>query len=365
HGNSGLQACRRCLDACPADAIISIKDAIKVDPYKCQGGGVCATVCPSGAIQYVYPRLQDILAKLRAMLKAYYQAGGKQAAIVFYGEAESSLMEQASLAGAIPFQLEETASVGMEVWLSAFAYGAREVVLLSHVNAVSESIDAIDSQMSYAHAIMAGMGFDQGCLSRQSISDASLPQAYHRSDSFSVVKPSTYMALNDKRSALHAAVHHLYQCAPASQEIVDLPAGAPFGEVQVNKNNCTLCMACVSVCPASALADGDDLPQLRFTEANCVQCGLCSRACPESALSLVPRYNYVGTVKRSQRILHEEQPFCCTSCGKAFATQSVIDSITAKLSQHPMFQTEVAINRLTMCDDCRVRDMFSSELGAS
>ncbi|MFW2374355.1 MAG: hypothetical protein ACN4GM_14615, partial [Gammaproteobacteria bacterium] len=32
HGNSGLQACRRCLDACPADAIISIKDAIKVDP---------------------------------------------------------------------------------------------------------------------------------------------------------------------------------------------------------------------------------------------------------------------------------------------------------------------------------------------
>ena len=362
HGNSGLQACRRCIDVCPADAITSIKDAIEVDPYLCQGGGACATVCPSGAIQYVYPRLQDTVEKLRCMLKAYYEAGGQQAAIAFYGDEETSLLEQSILSDYIPFQLEETASVGMDVWLSAFAYGAHEVVLLTHDNTASEVINAIDTQLTYAHAIMNGMGFDKSCLHRESTNKVGTLATNKRSDSFSLVTPGTFMALNDKRTVLRMAVDHLYHFAPTPQEIVTLPAGAPFGEVQVNKDNCTLCMACVSVCPASALADGDELPQLRFSEANCVQCGLCSKACPEMALTLSSRYNYAADLKRIQRTLHEDEPFRCTSCGKPFATHSVINKITAKLSNHHMFQSEEAINRLKMCEDCRVRDMFSSEL---
>ena len=54
HGNSGLQACRRCLDACPTGAITSLVDKIQVDPYLCQGGGICATACPTGAIIYQF-----------------------------------------------------------------------------------------------------------------------------------------------------------------------------------------------------------------------------------------------------------------------------------------------------------------------
>ncbi|MCK5396299.1 MAG: 4Fe-4S binding protein, partial [Gammaproteobacteria bacterium] len=362
HGNSGLEACQRCINVCPADAITSIKDAIEVDPYLCQGGGACATVCPTGAIQYVFPRLQDTLEKLRCMLKAYYATGGHQAAIVFYGENETELLQQQQLSDYIPFQLEETASVGMDVWLPAFAYGAHEVMLLTHENTASEVIDAIDIQLTYAHAIITGMGFDPSCLHRQSINNSSVPAINKRSDSFSVVTPSKFMALNDKRAAVRMATDHLYLFAPTPHETVSLPAGAPFGEVQVNKDNCTLCMACVSVCPASALADGFELPQLRFSEANCVQCGLCSKACPELALTLSSRYNYVADIKRKKRILHEDEPFCCVSCRKPFATHSLIENITAKLSKHHMFQTEEAINRLKMCEDCRVRDMFSSEL---
>lgn len=364
HGNSGLQACTRCIDVCPADAITSIKDAIAVNPYLCQGGGACATVCPSGAIQYVYPRLQDTLEKLRCMLKAYYLAGGQHASVVFYGEGENALLDQSLLSGYIPFQLEETASIGMEVWLSAFAYGAHEVVLLTHDTTASQVIDAIDTQLTYAHGIMMGMGFDKSCLHRESISDQAILATNKGSDSFNRVTAGRFMALNDKRTVLRMAVDHLYTFSTTSQETVNLPAGAPFGEIQVNKDKCTLCMACVSVCPASALADGDELPELRFSEANCVQCGLCSKACPEMAITLSSRYNYAPDLKRVQRILHEEAPFCCTACGKPFATQSVITNITAKLSKHPMFQTEEAVSRLKMCEDCRVRDMFSNELEA-
>ncbi|MCK4864474.1 MAG: 4Fe-4S binding protein, partial [Gammaproteobacteria bacterium] len=163
HGNSGLKACQRCINACPAEAIISIKDLIKVNPYLCQGGGTCATVCPTGAIQYVYPRLQDTIGKVRSMLKAYYDAGGEQAAIAFYGAEESALYEQAALENYIPFQLEEIASIGMDVWLSAFAFGARDVVLLTHEHTLKEVNETLDTQLSYAHAIIEGMGFESSC----------------------------------------------------------------------------------------------------------------------------------------------------------------------------------------------------------
>lgn len=362
HGNSGLLACQRCINACPAGAITSLKDKIKVDPYLCQGGGTCATVCPSGAIQYVYPRLKDTLEKIRSMLKAYYAAGGEKAGIAFYGAEEAALFESASLENHIPFQLEEIASAGMDVWLSAFAFGAHDIVLLTHENTMAEVNETLDTQMSYAHAIMSGMGFESSCLHKLVVKSNTVVSPITIRDSFNVVKPGTYVTLNDKRSAIRMATDHLYQFAPTQKQIVELPAGSPFGEVQVNKESCTLCMACVSVCPAKALADGDELPQLRFSEANCVQCGLCSTACPEMALTLTARYNFDPALKREQRILHEDEPFCCTKCNKPFATHSVINKIVGKLGSHSMFQTEEAISRLKMCEDCRVRDMFSNEM---
>ena len=53
--------CTRCIDACPADAITGLAERIEVNPYLCQGGGVCASVCPSGAIRYAYPSARDNL----------------------------------------------------------------------------------------------------------------------------------------------------------------------------------------------------------------------------------------------------------------------------------------------------------------
>ena len=361
HGNSGILACQRCINACPADAITSIKDAIKVNPYLCQGGGTCATVCPSGAIQYVYPRLQDTLRKIKSMLSAYYDAGGEQAGIAFYAAEESALYEQAALDNFIPYELEEIASIGMDVWLSAFAFGAHDVVLLTHENTAKEINETLDTQLTYAHAILAGMGYDESCLQKLVIKNDSTT-TLNRSHSLKVVTPGKFIALNDKRSAIRMAVDHLYQFAPAANEVITLPPGAPFGEVQVNQERCTLCMACVSVCPAKALADGGELPQLKFSEANCVQCGLCSSACPETALTLVSQYNFDPQLKRVQKTLHEDEPFCCTECAKPFATHAVINNIVAKLGSHSMFQSDEAMKRLKMCEDCRVRDMFSTEL---
>jgi hypothetical protein len=61
--------------------------------------------------------------------------------------------------------------------------------------------------------------------------------------------------------------------------------------------------------------------------------------------------------RRRTRSLHEEPPFECVVCGKSFATRSVVERMVERLSGHRMFQGE-ALERLRMCEECRVKDMF-------
>ena len=126
----------------------------------------------------------------------------------------------------------------------------------------------------------------------------------------------------------------------------------------VNRDKCTLCMSCTSACPASALIDNPEKPQLRFIERNCVQCGLCAETCPENAIELVPQL-LLGAAAREKRVLNESQPFHCISCGKAFGTKHMIENMFTKLSAHSMFARNA--ERLKMCGDCRVSDMYSAK----
>ena len=365
HGSSGLTGCTRCLDACPATAIISMGEEIAVDPYLCQGGGVCATACPTGAITYVYPPAGDSLSKLRELLKVYRASGGVQPVVLFH-DAEMGKARVAQLAAnfpehVIPVELAELGSAGMDLWLAALAYGASQVLLLT-TPVIPHSVRAeIAAQLTYAAAILQGMGYDGDRIRVIGEGDdpalISAPASKPPRHEF---RSATFASFDDKRTNVRLAVEHLYDQASARQESVALPTGAPYGEIQVDRDACTLCMACVSVCPVNALSDGQELPQLNFHEAQCVQCGLCDTACPEDAITLSARYLYDSQLRRTPRVLNEEPPFCCTVCAKPFATASMIEKMTQKLKGHWMFQGE-ALERIKMCEDCRVKAMYKTE----
>jgi ferredoxin len=224
-------------------------------------------------------------------------------------------------------------------------------------------IETLQEQLAIAQAILAGMGYPEGRLrlvnADQSAAAiqalAGLPTGLSRQAATFAAPPA------DKRGTLRLALEHLQSHAPAPKRVTPLPVGAPFGEVRVDAAACTLCMSCVSACPTHALLDGRGLPQLNFREWNCVQCGLCERTCPEDAITLVPRLLQDVEARERPRILHEEQPVCCVACGKPFATRAMLDKLSRKLEGHWMFQDEAARRRLQMCEDCRVRDMFTAE----
>jgi ferredoxin len=117
-------------------------------------------------------------------------------------------------------------------------------------------------------------------------------------------------------------------------------------------------MSCVSACPGNALQAGGDKPQLGFVEVKCLQCGVCTSTCPEDAITISPRLLLDQAARSKSRVLYEESPFHCISCGKAFATTSGIAAILSRLVGHSMFADERARLRLKMCSDCRVKDMM-------
>ena len=159
---------------------------------------------------------------------------------------------------------------------------------------------------------------------------------------------ATHHLGNDKRTAVDAAAQHLLAHAPTPQALIALGDGAPFGEIAVDADRCTMCLACVGSCPEGALSDNAEVLQLRFIEAKCVQCGLCAKTCPEKAIQLTPRLNLDASAKRP-RVLNQAELAECTRCGKSLGPRKLLDNMRARLSGHSMFADDKARARLMMC----------------
>ncbi len=367
HSRSGITACTRCIDACPTDAIISIGEQIEVDSHLCQGGGICASACPTGAVTYAYPNPANQLELIRQVLLGYRKSGGSDAVMLFFDREQGGPYVESLTAtlgeNVLPVQVEEVGALGLDILASTLAYGAAGAGILC-TNTAQSVRDELTLQISLLNEFIAGMGYE--CSPVQLLAqdtgsdnvDSQLQQLAQMS-----IESATFAATGIKRTDLRISLGHLHEMSPLKPSQLTLPDYSPFGEIKVDTDTCTLCMGCVAVCPASALEAGGDTPRLAFIENNCVQCGLCVSACPENSISKHPRYVFDTDARMRARTMNEDAPFHCRICGKPFATTAMLNRMKDKLKSHWMFQNPDAVARLEMCEDCRVKDMFAAEGG--
>ncbi|WP_417594804.1 4Fe-4S binding protein [Oceanospirillum sp.] len=372
HAGRGKTGCTRCLDVCPADAISSINSQIEVDSYLCHGAGSCSTACPTGAISYGMPKAEMMADYLTRLLAHYREQGGEQPVIMFHADEQEVTTDQLA-SNIIPVALEEIATVGMELWMHAFNEGVSRIIFLTsdsdeHRTPIS-LIQLLERETKLGNQILAAMGYGNNSLSlcgeitglteeKQAATEANGIQV--ASAPATAYQTETFAEAPSKRQRLIHNINRLQQMAPAGSEKAEqilMPASAPFGQVSIDSDACTLCFSCANICPTNALQTGKEAPAILLTEMDCVQCGLCESACPENAISREQRFIFNTDLRDNPRTLHKDEAFCCLDCGKPFAPTSTVNKMKEKLKGHAMFAGE-ALRRLELCEDCRVKDIY-------
>jgi ferredoxin len=370
HGYAGKTGCTKCLDACPAGAITSTGDKIAIDPGICGGCGSCAGHCPTGAISYQYPHRGDLLNRIQTLLGTYMSCGGKDPVLLVHSaERGGALINALARFGGglpghvLPLSLHAVTAVGHDALVTAFVAGAHRVVILCDPE-ISDEILPLEAESDLTRALLSGMGHDSDdridlvCSNDPDV----LAEILNRPARPPVVeKAGRFSPVGGKRDVARMAISALHAATPGAPATIPLTENAPYGRISVASDGCTLCLACVSACPAGALSDNPDRPQVSFIESACVQCGLCQTTCPEKVITLEPRFDTTPAAMQSS-ILHEEEPATCVSCGKPFGTRSTIERIKGKLAgQHHMFQSDDQVRLIEMCDDCRINAQWNAD----
>ena len=256
----------------------------------------------------------------------------------------------------LPLRVNSITQLGLESIFSGISFGAQNIVYLFSPEKSNEQA-ALETQQEIANIVFEGLGYGSGRITFINDSDPeNVSKILWELRAQSDMPVQDFIPLGHKRSIMSLALKQLHAHAPNPVDIIELPTGSPFGAVKIKTEDCTLCLSCVGACPTGALKANNDKPQLSFSETACVQCGLCKNTCPESVITLQPRINFLNDAHSAQ-IIKEEIPFDCIKCGKPFGTTSTIEKMMTKLAGHPMFSNKEALNRLKMCDDCRIISM--------
>lgn len=369
HSRSKKTGCSKCIDNCPASAIAPDGDHVNIDHDICGGCGNCAAHCPTGAVSYDYPTAATLISRIQLMAKTYLAAGGKTPVLLLHDASHGAPLINAMArfgrglpAHVIPMEMHATSGVGHDVMVAALVAGMRDIVVLADPKK-DEEYESTRQEIALTDSLATGFGFEAGHVHLVSEVDPdAVETALWSLKPGAEISQSSFAPVGNKREISRAAIGLMAEASGQTDAIFALPESAPYGAVNVDLDACTLCLACVSSCPADALRDNPEMPQLRFVESACVQCGICQSTCPEDAITLEARYN--ATPGAMQPLtLNESEPAECTRCGTPFASAKMLDRVADKLGgKHWMFDSEDRTALIHMCDSCRLEAL--SEGGA-
>ncbi|KPP99380.1 4Fe-4S binding protein [Marinobacter sp. HL-58] len=356
HSRANQPGCTRCLDVCSTEAIFSFGEHVQIDSDICAGCGTCAAVCPTSAITMNETPFEALTQAISVMGRVYREHTGESPRLVFHtlGAGADAIAFLARYYDGladdlIPMGLGQVDRIGHAEIMAAFGAGYAEVLILADTEADRRAVAA---EIELAQAMLTGTRNSPSRV--RVIAAQELGEAGENAGRVS----EPVLLVGGRRDITRVTVSAMAENVDAP---IPLPLGAPYGAIEIDSDKCTLCLACVSLCPTGALGDHPDRPEVQFTENACVQCGVCESTCPETAITLKPQLD-LSKAALSARALHGEEPFECIKCGTPFGVASTINRIVEKLeNRHWMYTKSDNVQLIKMCDDCRVKSQFHGD----
>ena len=372
-GAAGQQACGACIPACPYEAIRRDRTnplRIEVDHLACEGCGACSSACPTSALRFTEPSPQALYAQLAALLTPRPDNGNADQVVVFYcSEQGGRLIEEAGRrplpypAKVLGVQVPCLRYVSAATVLGALRLGAAGVGLLGCAmcphgeRALLErtlafcclTLEAFELGPERLRLFVTKDGDEAETIADLTCFAESLPPAPIHWDG------SKPWRVTGNRQALTEIVGtFIQQCQrEPGRQLVD--AALPFAVADVESAGCTLCRACVNVCPVHAFRLDEPTSALQFNHFACVACGLCETVCPEHVISLRHEVVFAHAALDYRTVVRDDM-VACLQCGTPFVNQKSLDAILAKVLQlGPLTDAFGGERRnlLRMCPDCR------------
>ncbi len=359
-GRSELIGCEYCLP-CPYEAIERQGIKMVFSDVRCQGCGLCASSCPISV-----PKLREYPRPLLYSRIETLLSGDSRPKVILFADQEN--VEKLNAVGrkkirypaVLPLFVPCLDLVSDAHILSAFERGADGVILWSCENSHREQIE---SMVTFAQTTLSAFELGDRVLL---LNDA---QQFDAADFAKEIgdfteklspspirkkKPENIDFAKPKRDILIELMQTLRTKTGVQPTLIVENTPFPFADVLIDVPKCTLCNACVTLCPTNALSK--DETKIYFVYGDCVACSVCKQACPEEAIELRHVLDFSQLVERGSKKLAEAEFIACADCGELFMPKAAFERMVKIATEGEGtgdLDREQQLELLKYCENCR------------
>jgi len=357
-GRSEIIGCEFCLP-CPYEAIKREGVKMAFSDVRCQGCGLCASLCPVSV-----PQLREYPGQLLySQIESLLSSDLHSKVLLF---ACSEHVEKLNVVGrkkirypaVLPLFVPCIDLVSEAHILRAFECGADGIILWGCENSHREQME---STVTFAQKTLSAFGLGERVLLMGDVRFVADDFASTVTDFVNTLNPSpirkkkpvTIDFAKPKRDILLDLMQTFRLKTGVQPTLIEENTPFPFADVAIN-SECTLCNACVILCPTNALSKADN--RINFVYRDCIACGMCEHACPEEAIALKRVLDFSRLVEKEAETLVESEFIACAECGKLFMPKAAFERMRAILKEgegEGEFNVEERLELLRYCEKCR------------